>query len=153
MDTEFETFLFGRITVKPEQVIEFPAGLVNFEDKKRFTLVHETDAGDPVSFTLQSLEDPALAFQIIDPAALGFSYELSLTDAEEAVLRLAIPADAAVVLLLYKKEGEATAGLGANLRAPLIINTKARLGLQKILPRLRPNVVLSNLLSEPEGKR
>jgi flagellar assembly factor FliW len=148
MNAQVETFLFGRIEVKPEQVIAFPAGLVSFEDKKRFTLVHETDAGDPVSFTLQSLEDPALAFQIIDPAALGFSYELSLTDEESAAIQLADPADAAVVLLLYKKEGKATAGLGASLRAPLIINTRTRLGLQKLLPKLKPNVVLSNLLNE-----
>jgi len=50
-----------------------------------------------------------------------------------------------VVLVLFKKEGDAAASLGANLRAPLIINTKARLGLQKVLTRVRPNVVLSNL--------
>jgi flagellar assembly factor FliW len=143
-----ETFLFGSIEVNPEQVIEFPAGLLSFEQNRRFTLVHETDAGDPVSFTLQSLDDPNLAFQIIDPAALGFSYELSLSDEETRAIKLSDPADVAVALVLYKQEGKATAGLGANLRAPLIINTRARLGLQKLLTKVRPNVVLSNLSRE-----
>ncbi|MDR2164103.1 MAG: flagellar assembly protein FliW [Zoogloeaceae bacterium] len=143
-----DTYLFGSIEITPGQVIEFPAGLINFEDKKRFTLIHEVEAGDPVSYTLQSLDDPGLAFQIIDPAALGFTYELSLTDAEDAVLKLDNPENAVVMLVLYKQEDKTTAGLGANLRAPLIINTQSRLGLQKLLLNVRPNLVLSNLSSE-----
>lgn len=144
-----ETFLFGTVEVKPEQVIEFPRGLLNFENNKRFMLIHETDAGEPVSFTLQSLDDPHLALQIIDPAALGFTYELALDDAETALLKLENPADAAVMLVLYKPEAgdKGAAGIGANLRAPLIINTKSRIGLQKVLTQVRPNVVLSNLSS------
>lgn len=142
-----ETFLFGSVDVNPEQVIEFPAGLLSFENNKRFMLIHETESGDPVSFTLQSLDDPHLALQIIDPAALGFTYELALTDAETASIKLTDPADAVVVLVLFKQEGKATAGMGANLRAPLVVNTKARLGLQKLLTKVRPNVVLSNLSS------
>lgn len=143
-----DTFLFGSVDVRPEQVIEFPNGLLSFETNKRFMLIHETDAGEPVSFTLQSLDDPHLALQIIDPSALGFTYELALTDAETALLKLDDPADAVVVLVLFKKaEEEASAGIGANLRAPIIINTKTRIGLQKLLERVRPNVVLSNLSS------
>lgn len=143
-----ETFLFGAVDVNPEQIIEFPNGLLSFEDNKRFMLIHETEGGDPVSFTLQSLDDSHLALQIIDPAALGFTYELALTDAESALIKLDNPADAAVVLVLFKQEeAKATAGISANLRAPLIINTKNRLGLQKVLTQVRPNVVLSNLSS------
>ncbi|MDR1890043.1 MAG: flagellar assembly protein FliW [Zoogloeaceae bacterium] len=144
-----ETFLFGNVEVNPDLVIEFPQGLVNFENSRRFMLIHETDVGsNPVSFTLQSLDEPTVAFQIIEPAALGFTYELGLNDAETSLLKLASPEDVVVTLILFKQENSnATAGLGANLRAPLIINTKTRLGLQKLLTQLRPNVVLSNLSS------
>lgn len=141
---KIETFLFGAVDVNPEQVIEFPEGLLSFENSKRFMLIHENEAGEPVSFTLQSLDDSAVALQIIDPSALGFTYELALTDEESATIKLADPADAAVVLVIFKQDG-ATAGIGANLRAPLIINTKTRLGVQKVLTNVRPNVVLSNL--------
>jgi tRNA G46 methylase TrmB len=34
-----------------------------------------------------------------------------------------------------------------NLRAPLVINTKARVGLQKIMETMLPNITLSNLAS------
>ncbi|MDR3158563.1 MAG: flagellar assembly protein FliW [Zoogloeaceae bacterium] len=144
-----ETFLFGNVEVNPEQIIEFPQGLVSFENDRRFMLIHETNVGpQPVSFTLQSLDSPHVAFQIIEPAALGFTYELELSDAETALLGLANSAnvsDVVVLMILFKQENGATVGVGANLRAPLVINTKARRGLQKLLPKLRPNVVLSNL--------
>jgi flagellar assembly factor FliW len=144
-----ETFLFGSVEVNPEQVIEFPQGLVSFENNRRFMLIHETNVGqEPVSFTLQSLDSPHVAFQIIEPAALGFTYELALSDAETSLLGLSNPADTsgvAVLMILFKQENGATAGVGANLRAPLVINTKTRRGLQKLLTNLRPNVVLSNL--------
>ncbi|MDR0997049.1 MAG: flagellar assembly protein FliW [Zoogloeaceae bacterium] len=142
------TYLFGEIDVDPAKVLEFPRGLANFEQQTRYMLIHEPGTGnDPVSYTLQSLDDPTLALQLIDPAALGFSYELALSDDEAALIGLANPKDAAVMLVIFKREDKATAGLGAGLRAPLIINTQTRKGLQKPLPRLHPNVVLSNLSS------
>ncbi|MDR0673763.1 MAG: flagellar assembly protein FliW [Zoogloeaceae bacterium] len=144
-----ETFLFGRVEVNPEQVIEFPRGLVSFEGNKRFMLIHETNVSpQPVSFTLQSLDSPHVAFQIIEPAALGFTYELELDDAETALLELANAADVSdvvVLMILFKQESGANIGVGANLRAPLVINTRTRRGIQKLLTTLRPNVVLSNL--------
>lgn len=141
-----ETYLFGQINVNPETVIDFPDGLVAFESSKRFILIHEAEAGAPVSFTLQSLDDAELAFQIIDPASLGFNYELALTDADTAKLRLESPSDLAVMLVLYRQEDNQK-GIGANFRAPLIINTKARVGLQKVMETVRPNLTLSNLSS------
>lgn len=143
--SKVKTFLFGDVEVNPDLVIEFPQGLVNFESNQKFLLIHEIDvSAEPVSFTLQSLDDPNVAFQIIEPAALGFTYELGLSDEETTLLKLASPDDVVVVVVLFKQENAAS-GLAANLRAPLIINTKTRRGLQKVLTQVRPNVVLSNL--------
>jgi len=139
-----ETYLFGSVEVNPESIITFPNGLVSFENSKQFMLAHEEVSGEPASFTLQSVEDSALAFQIVDPTALGFHYELSLTDAENAVLQTPSVDDVAVMLILFKNEGD-KAEISPNLRAPLVINTKARVGLQKVMENLRPNITLSNL--------
>lgn len=139
-----QTFLFGNVEVVPEHVISFPDGLVAFENNKQFMLIHEADEGMPVSFTLQSLDDPAVAFQIIDPAALGFAYELELTDAENAKLGSPRPEDLAVMQMLFKQD-DTTHGISANIRAPIIINTAARIGIQKVIERPRPNITISNL--------
>jgi len=145
---KIDTYLFGAVEVDPEKIINFPNGLAAFESSKRFMLAHEEEAaGQPSSYTLQSLDDPGLAFQIVDPAMLGFSYELALTDAENALLQSPAPDDVAVMLVLFKKDGEGKAEISPNLRAPLVLNTRARVGLQKVMETFRPNVTLSNLSS------
>ncbi len=144
---KIKTFLFGEIEVGQEQIIRFPDGLVAFEDSKQFMLIHEADKGTPVSFTLQSLDDPAVAFQIIDPASLGFSYELELSDEDNDKLCSPKPEDLAVMQVLFKREELGVQGISPNIRAPIIINTKARVGIQKVIEHLRPNVTISNLSS------
>ena len=127
---------FGSLTVDSDKIIEFPEGLAGFETCHRFTLFHPEEA-EPKFFILQSLDDPGIAFHIADPALLGFDFEITLSDAESALLKLAEPGDAAVLVILWKDEAAATdAKLRANLKAPLIINVNARRGLQHIFTRL-----------------
>lgn len=140
-----DTYLFGSVEIDPEKIISFPNGLVGFENCLRFTLVQENEQG--ASFTLQSLDDPALAFQIVDPTTLGFNYELALSDAESALLQSPAPEDVVVMQVLFKQDGDGQAAISPNLRAPLVINTRARVGLQKVMETFRPNVTLSNLAS------
>lgn len=142
-----ETYLFGGVEVNPEQIINFPDGIAAFENNKRFMLIHEADKGEPVSFTLQSLDDSNVAFQIIDPASVGFNYELALTDEESAKLQSPKSDDVAVMLILYTRQEAGERSLAANFRAPLIINTQARIGLQKMIGNPRPNITISNLSS------
>jgi flagellar assembly factor FliW len=147
---KLETYLFGTVDVQPETVIEFPQGLAGFDNLRKFLLIHEASAGEvPASFTLQSAEDPSVAFQIIDPTVLGFEYELELTDQETAMLQIGTngtEADVAVMLTLFK-QGADSAAVNAAIRAPLILNTKARVGMQKVIERARPNLMISNLSS------
>ena len=142
-----ETYLFGAVEVSPEKVISFPNGLVGFEQSKRYILAHQEGSDQPSSYTLQSLDEPTLAFQIIDPVNLGYNYELALSDAETALLQSPAPEDVAVMQVLFKKEEGDKASITPNLRAPLVINTKARVGLQKVMENMRPNITLSNLAS------
>ena len=124
---------FGTSKVEPGKVIEFPHGLAGFEEQRRFSLFHP-DEGDVKYFILQSLDDPALAFHITDPSQLGFNFEVMLSDDETALLKLGDPLDAAVAVILWKDE--ASQQIRANLKAPLIINTRERIGLQHIFEQL-----------------
>ena len=130
------------LQVAPDRVIEFPEGLPGFEDLHRFTLFHpEEGEGAPRYFILQSIDDPAIAFNIADPALFGFSYEINLTDAEIAQLDLKDPSEAAVVVILVKDGG---VELRANLKAPLVLNTRARRGIQYVFSRLNYQVTLKS---------
>jgi flagellar assembly factor FliW len=96
---------------------------------------------------LQSLDEPNLAFEIVDPTTLGFNYELVLNDAENALLHSPAPEDVLVMQVLFKQNEDGKSGVVPILRAPLVINTRARVGLQKIMETMQPNITLSNLAS------
>ena len=130
---------FGSLDIEPARIIEFPKGLAGFEQLHRFTLFHP-EGEDPKYFFLQSVDDPAIAFNVADPARFGFAYEIVLDDAEAALLQLTDPAAAAVAVILLR-DGDA-APLRANLDAPLIINTESRRGLQHVFAKLDYTVTL-----------
>lgn len=124
---------FGTLSVEPSRIIEFPRGLAGFEDCRRFTLFHP-EGTELRYFILQSLDDPAVAFHITDPARFDFGYEITLSDEEAAELQLTDPAQAVVVVILAKDGDDAP--LRANLNAPLIINLESRRGLQHVFSSL-----------------
>lgn len=132
------TTRFGELDINPETILTFPQGLPGFENCTRYQLLHEGKEG-PVVFYMQSLDDPAVAFSIVDPALFGFNYELSLSDEETALLQAEEPNDLAVVLMVYKPQGtdgqkaELAGGVSANINGPLVLNLGKKLGLQKVL--------------------
>jgi len=128
--------------IAPDRIIEFPQGLAGFEELRRYSLFHpETEAGGPPRyFILQSLDDPGVAFNIADPGLFGFNYEIALSDEEIATLELNDPSEAAVVVILVKDGGPS--GLRANLKAPLVLNTRTRRGIQHVFVALDCQVTL-----------
>lgn len=130
---------FGSLQVEPSRIIEFPVGMAGFEDCKRYTLFHP-DEDSPRYFILQSLDDPAVAFHIADPALFGFNFDIELTDEEAALLQLGKDEEIVVTVILTK--GGESQPLRANLNAPLVLNLASRRGLQHVFSKLNYDVKL-----------
>lgn len=134
---KIESPRFGTLEIEPSRIIEFPRGLIGMEDCRRFTLFHP-EGEAPTYFILQSIDEPSLAFYVTDPGRFGFAHEISLSDEESAEIKFdgsaEALADMAVVVILTKEEGGKP--LKANLKAPLVINLQARLGLQHLFAKL-----------------
>jgi len=134
---QIESPRFGTLEVEPSRIIDFPRGLIGMEDCRRFTLFHP-EGEEPTYFILQSVDDPALAFYVADPGRFGFAHEISLSDEESSEIKFDGSAEAlanmAVVVILTKGDGDQP--LKANLKAPLVINLEARLGLQHLFAKL-----------------
>lgn len=138
----------GTQDVNPETLITFPDGLPGFESAREFKLFHEE--GKPTVYWLQSVDDPDLSFSVAQPQLFSLAYEVSLSDAEAERIKLQDPADAVILLLLSKpvESGEdhgydaEQAGVHSNIRAPLIINGRERLGLQKVINTLEHTTLL-----------
>lgn len=136
---KINTTRFGELEINPDTVLTFPQGLPGFESCKRYQMLHDEDKVGPVVFYLQSLDDPAVVFSIVDPALYGFNYELTLSDEEIALLQMDSASELAVVLMVYKplagEGGQALfqSGVAANINGPLVLNLSKKTGLQKVL--------------------
>lgn len=127
---KIESPRFGTLDVAPDKIIEFPLGLVGFEDCRQFTLFHQEE-GEPKYFILQSLDAPEVAFHITDPAHFGYEFHIALSEEERGALNLPGPDGAAIAVILLKDADGAP--LRANRNAPLLINLAGRRGIQHVL--------------------
>ena len=125
----FDTTRFGQIDVNSEDIIIFPDGPLGFPDCTRFTFIDE-DRAIPFRM-LQSLDNPALAFVVVDPLISRSDYHFDVTHED---LKL-IKTDSTENLLVYcivtmsRNIHEVT----VNLQGPLVINPTQRLGHQFVL--------------------
>jgi flagellar assembly factor FliW len=62
---EIDTTRFGKIRIKKSDLILMRGSILGFEQHKRFVLLN-VETNLPF-FWLQSVEDPAIAFVVIDP--------------------------------------------------------------------------------------
>ena len=109
---------FGDLVLSPEDVIDFPQGLVGLGGC-RYVVVH-TDADSPFSW-LQSVEDPDLALPITDPWTFFPDYALELSDA--ATADAGLPEDGRDVAVWVTVRAAADRrDFSANLRAPIVVH-------------------------------
>src|SRR6478672_3372847 len=111
-------------------IITFPEGLPGFEDARRFVLVASASLS-PFAL-VQGLDTGAPSFVAIDPRAVEPEFVETLDTADLAKLD-ARQQDALLWLALVAANGREGAAT-VNLRAPLVVNPKSMLGLQRIAP-------------------
>ncbi len=116
------------IEVTAAQIYEFSPGLVGFAEHQRYALI--PDADSPIEW-LQSLDDPAVTFAVVEPFLFAPSYAFELGDADAGALGLGRAEDATVRCLLTIRAQ--AAAITANLMAPIVLNTRARRGRQIVL--------------------
>lgn len=124
-----KTSRFGEVEVKNEDIIHLPAGLIGFPELKKYVLL---DHGKDSPFKwLQSLEDGAIAFVLINPLLFKPDYEVEVTEAEVVDLAIEDEEDAIVSVIVTMPSNPQN--MTANLKAPLVFNLKNRKGKQVIL--------------------
>jgi len=138
---QIKTSSFGTQTVNPEDILHFPNGLLGFPDLTQFKLFHE-EHENPTVHWLQSTTDENVAMSVVSPSVFGMEYDIGITTDEQQLLKLDNPDDALVLLVVYKQHEKKDASeidLKTIYRAPIIINTKTKYGLQKSIVKLDIN--------------
>jgi len=125
-----KTSRFGEIEIQEDQVITIPSGLIGFSEDRRF-VIREDEAAKPFIW-LQSVDNDALAFVMIEPHFSFSNYELELTKENLNKLKAEKIEDLSVfVLVTMSKSME---DVTVNLQGPLLFNLEKKLGLQFIIP-------------------
>lgn len=132
---KYESEMLGTLKISPETIISFPKGFIGLEDCTKFSLFHE-DKENPIVYWLQSLDQPDITFSVVDPSILGIRYEVTLDDDEIKLLKMDNPEDIAFMLIVRKTDEAIDINnlhndVKANAIAPLVINVKERVGIQK----------------------
>lgn len=126
---KINTSRFGEIVADEQDIIFFREGILGFESLQKYILV---DPGDETLILwLQSVESEDIAFPILEPRVFRRDYSVKLPASELEQLELASVNEGRIFSILTIPED--IRQMTANLKAPLIFNTKKQKGRQAIL--------------------
>jgi len=138
MKIDIERLGLKNVGIDPDTLFTFPKGLAGFEACRSFKLFHEE--GKQTVFWLQSVDDPDVMFPVVAPDQLDLEYQIELTDEDCALIELKDPAEAAVVVIIYRDPSQ-DGKIAANTHSPVVLNLNSRKGMQKILQSIQPTLV------------
>ncbi|MDO9083045.1 MAG: flagellar assembly protein FliW [Humidesulfovibrio sp.] len=117
----------GEREIARDSIIYFPHGLIGLDDKREFVLIQVRE--NSPFLLLQCITDPGLGLLVADPYPFLPDYNVKLEQPEKKILRVqSIRQIAVLVTVTIPKDHPEETTL--NLSGPIILNTKARLGLQ-----------------------
>ena len=126
-----KTRYFGEIDVDEAKILTFDDGLIGFENLKKFTLIYnnETEASSNVTW-LQSLDEPLVAFPVINPFYVMKEYNPVVED--EVLIPLGELKEESTAIFLTLTVPSDITKMTTNLKAPIIINADTKKGCQVI---------------------
>jgi flagellar assembly factor FliW len=126
---KINTVRFGELEVTGEEIISLAEGILGFPEHRQYCLV---DAGDDTLILwLQSLDDPAIAFPVLEPKIYKEDYIVKLSAQELRQLKLE-SVNQSIVFTILTIPRDVTQ-MTANLKAPLVVNLREQVGKQVVL--------------------
>lgn len=126
------TKVFGEIDIDEEKIITFDKGILGFENFRQYTLLYDLEEGDRSHVSwLQSVEEPMLALPVIAPYIVKTDYNPIVED--ELLNNLGDLTEENLVMLLTLTVPTDIKEMSVNLKAPLVINSDTRKGIQVIV--------------------
>lgn len=125
---KINTSKFGETEIEENKIIEFPRGILGFETNKRFSIIKTEE--DVSLYWLQSLDED-LALPCINPYDFFPDYDPLIN--EEDLMQIQYQSEGDMIVLNTIVVREEVTVVTANLAAPIVINTKNKLGAQFVL--------------------
>lgn len=129
---QIRTKYFGEIDLDEDKIIEFPYGIMGFEEFTRYTLLYDIEEEEaPVISWLQCIEEQSLALPVMNPLRVKKDYNPTIEDS--LLAPLGELKDENTMVLVTVTVPQDTTKTSVNLKAPFIINSDTRKGCQIIV--------------------
>lgn len=127
-----ETKFFGTVDIEDDKIIEFPMGIIGFENLKKFALIYDSEREERSKISwLQSMEEPLMVLPVINPIDITDEYNPIIED--ELMKIIGDPADADILIFVTMSIPSDVTRMTANLKGPIIINTVSRKAMQVVV--------------------
>ena len=130
-----QTSRFGTIEIQEHAMLQFPGGIIGFPDSGRY-LILDHDRDVPFKW-LQSLDEPEVAFVVMDPVLFKPDYRVEIDHKDIPELTAQDESDLTMFVILTIPTDDPK-GITANLRAPVVVNHKTRIAKQVIIKEELP---------------
>lgn len=126
---EITTYRFGNLEVPDDKIISMKRPLLGFEEMTDFCLI-EQDQMHPLMI-LQSVQDPALAFMVVNPAFFCPAYRIEVNPKEIAELKIVDLKSVETYAIVTVPDDPSQ--MSINLQGPILINTENNFAKQLVL--------------------
>jgi len=127
---ELLTKYFSTMQYTEDEVIYFKDGIFGFQDFKKYVLIRFENKNDSL-ICLQSIDEPNIAFVMINPYKFLEDYNVSLYD--EDYKELEISDSDSILVYNICVVNDSVLESTANLKCPIVVNSQKRLAKQVIL--------------------
>ena len=127
-----KTRLFGTIDISDDKIIVLESGMIGFPDMRHFALIFDAEkkSGGKIKW-LQSMDEPEMAFPVMDPTFIKKDYNPSIN--EEILKPLGKLTEENTFVLTTVTVPRELEKMSINLKAPIIINSETNKGAQIIV--------------------
>lgn len=128
---KLNTKYHGLIEYKEDDVIVFPKGIPGFDELRKFILLPIEKEG--IFILLHSIEDEEIGIPVVSPFNVYKDYEFTLSEETIKNLKANSPKDILVYTTVTVNSNYEN--ITTNLRAPIVVNIKEKIGEQIILEK------------------
>ncbi|MGI6524024.1 MAG: flagellar assembly protein FliW [Bdellovibrionota bacterium] len=126
----FQSSRFGEVVVPEDSVLEFPVGIIGFPNQHQYVMLEHK----PPFAWLHAVDEPNLAFVVIDALELGEGYSVQPPIGDKDIDLKEDDEYAVLIIVTIRPDPSMTT---ANLKAPLFVNLRNRKGVQVIFDDAR----------------
>lgn len=127
---KINTRQFGEMSIDDDKIINMPDGIPGFRQQKRYVILEKKETSP--FYLFQCVDDPNLAFVVMDPLRFYPEYTLSVKDFDNTIKWEFEKEELSCFVIITIPQGKPE-DMTANFMAPIVINNERKEGMQLIL--------------------